>query len=756
MKTDYKTFLANKHREVEPSGFTIDPDLLNPMMFPWQRQITSWNCKQGRSADFMECGTGKTAIQLVWAEQIILNNHVKRVLILCPLAVAAQTKREAEKFNIQVQAKVVREGFEVDSGISICNYDRLDKMPIELFGAVVWDECFAKGTKIDLETSSNRIENIRPGDKIRNASGIDTVVAIAKRKVSHAVAIVLRGKKVIVSPNHLWFTKRGWKRSEEIKSEDSILDTRSAMRVLRKAIQANVCPRGPSEILFSELFTELANEHHGIYGQDENTRGCGKKTGCEKEVAQNEKGKRECRETEAIQSWERPQTGEGMGWQNDGTSKDCSVATQREVVSRVDGQDGSETREIQVGYCKQEIDDLYRSRWEFSSVEERERCEAGFDFEFIGVDGVEIYKPGHPELGKLKDADGSLYFYDIEAERHPTFSVNGCIVHNSGILKSYTGQTKRKLLKLFSGYRYKLACTATPAPNDLLELGNHAEGLNVMPSNEMIARFFVNDSMQAGSYRLKRHGERDFWRWVTSWAMSLSKPSDIGGDDAGFDLPPLNINRVVIDAMVDAPAGMLFEKGGVSAMDIHREKRLTAELRASEIAKLCNGKSEQWLVWCDTNYEADALAKAIPDAIDVRGSDSITKKESSIDSFLIGESRVLICKPRIAGYGLNLQHCHKVAYIGLSYSFEQFYQSVRRCWRFSQTDPVDVFVIETDGEAAISRVVFNKERAHVQMKSGMIDAVKEDQLRRLQGRRKLEGYDPKIEMEIPSWLKTKT
>lgn len=333
----------------------------------------------------------------------------------------------------------------------------------------------------------------------------------------------------------------------------------------------------------------------------------------------------------------------------------------------------------------------------------------------------------------------------------------GVVLDESSILKSYTGKIKRQLCDSFRNTPFKLCCTATPAPNDLLELGNHCDFLNAMPSNEMIARWFVNDSMAAGSYRLKKHAARDYWRWVASWAISISKPSDLGYPDDGFELPPLEVTQHVVESdEMKAPPGMLFNAAAISATNLHAEKRCTANDRAIAVAEVVNASTETFVCWCDTNYEADELTKLIPGCVEVRGADAIRQKEQRIDAFSRGDARVIVTKPDIAGHGLNWQHCHNQCFIGLSYSFEKFYQAVRRSWRYGQRSPVRVRVFQTEGEAAISSIVFSKQDAHSRMKSEMTDAMKEQQLVNLYGRKRIENYKPENKMEIPTWLRTKS
>lgn len=309
----------------------------------------------------------------------------------------------------------------------------------------------------------------------------------------------------------------------------------------------------------------------------------------------------------------------------------------------------------------------------------------------------------------------------------------GVVLDESSILKSYMGATKRLLVKAFAHTRFKLCCTATPAPNDHMELGNHAEFLGVMPANEMLARWFVNDASRVGTYRLKAHGEADFWAWVASWAVCVDRPSDLGYPDDGYALPPLNWHQHVVAAdlagryMADADGQrLLVPVDRITATSLHREMRLTAEARASRVADLVNdGDPSPWLVWCNTDYEADALAEHIPDAVEVRGSLSDAKKEERLLAFSGGKIRVLITKPSIAGFGMNWQHCRRMAFVGLSYSHEQLYQAVRRCWRFGQGCPVDVHVVLADTEGEVLAAIKRKEADHDTMRHNMTQATRE-------------------------------
>jgi len=309
-------------------------------------------------------------------------------------------------------------------------------------------------------------------------------------------------------------------------------------------------------------------------------------------------------------------------------------------------------------------------------------------------------------------------------DRFDVSTFSGVVLDESSILKSYMGKTKRALIEACQSVKYRLACTATPSPNDYLELGNHAEFLGVMPSNEMIMRFFQNDTMEAGAYVLRPHAATKFWEWCATWSVCLSNPADMGYDGSAYVLPNLRQEFVEVSTDgLDPAEGELFRTVVINATSIHKEGRLTAERRAAEVAKLANNSSEPWLIWCNTNYEADALKGLIPDAVDLRGSDSIDKKESALDGFIDGSIRVLITKPSIAGMGLNLQHCRNMAFVGLSYSYEDYYQAVRRCWRFGQKREVNCYVMAADSERSILAIIKEKEEKHQTMKTEMVKAI---------------------------------
>lgn len=297
----------------------------------------------------------------------------------------------------------------------------------------------------------------------------------------------------------------------------------------------------------------------------------------------------------------------------------------------------------------------------------------------------------------------------------------GVVLDESSILKNFTGKMRKMLTDKFSQTPYRLCCTATPSPNDYTEFGQHADFLGVCSRDQMLATFFVNDTFNTGDWRLKKHAESEFWSWLASWAACVSKPSDIGFDDDGYVLPPLNMHSITVDVdwTENAKEDELFRSPTLSATTMHEEMRMTSQARAEKVAELVNGSSECWIVWCNTNDESEKLAKLIPDGVEIKGSDTAKKKEQAADDFVSGKIRVLISKSGIFGFGMNWQHCRNVAFIGLSYSFESFYQALRRSYRFGQTQEVNAYIVNASTEGAIIKNVTEKINQHKEMQEKM-------------------------------------
>lgn len=329
---------------------------------------------------------------------------------------------------------------------------------------------------------------------------------------------------------------------------------------------------------------------------------------------------------------------------------------------------------------------------------------------------------------------------------------SGVVLDESSILKAYTGKVKRQIVRAFRDTPYRLCATATPAPNDLMELLNHAEFLGIMRSNEALPCWFIADQSNSGHYRLKGHAQEDFWRWVASWAVCISKPSDIGYSDEGYALPPLNEVDEILSTSNIGGMEEIARTIQISATGFHREKRRTLGIRTQRCAELANATSEQVLVWCYQNDEADALKKLIPDAVEVRGSDKTEVKERAAVDFAEGRKRVLISKPSIFGYGLNFQNCHEAIFCGMDYSYESYYQAVRRLYRFGQTQPVTIRRVMSDTERHVLEVVEQKARLKQEMGVSMGQAMKEFQTDAIRGRNFTLNLSPQMAI-MPEWLK---
>jgi hypothetical protein len=337
-----------------------------------------------------------------------------------------------------------------------------------------------------------------------------------------------------------------------------------------------------------------------------------------------------------------------------------------------------------------------------------------------------------------------------------TSAFAGVILDESSILKSFTGATTRKLISAFLSTPYRLACTATPAPNDHTELGTHSDFLGVMSRDQMLMRWFLHDSADTGTWRLKGHGVKPFWDWVASWSRCVSKPSDLGFSDAGFDMPELRMHKhlVAADRSIDAGEDdggqiLAFRMPDTSATSIHAEKRLTKEARAAMVAAIVlREPDEPWTIWVETDYDADAVCRALPDAVEVRGSMSAEQKEEALSAFTTGKIKRLVTKASIAGFGLNWQHCARTVFAGMNFSYEAFYQAVRRHWRFRQMRPVECHVVFADTEAAIWDVISRKAGDHDAMKREMAQAM----TRAHAQTDRLFTYEPKREATLPAWL----
>jgi DNA modification methylase len=321
----------------------------------------------------------------------------------------------------------------------------------------------------------------------------------------------------------------------------------------------------------------------------------------------------------------------------------------------------------------------------------------------------------------------------------------GIVLDESSILKSFEGTVRTEIIEAFRDTPFKLACTATPAPNDHMELGNHAEFLGVMSRTEMLSCFFVHDGGQTSIWRLKGHAIKPFWEWMASWSVMMTTPADLGYDGSKFILPELRLHEIVVNktGYRVKEAQTLQERRGA--------RRDSIVDRVACAAQIANRDEDPCLIWCDLNVESEALTKAIGGSVEIRGSHDPDYKADKMEKFSKLEIKKLVTKPSIAGFGVNWQHCNKVIFVGLSDSFEQYYQAVRRCWRFGQTRPVDVYLITSEKEGAVVKNIKRKEKEFEGMLRGMISATQEITANNIKGTERLTDEYKQDRASGPNW-----
>lgn len=328
----------------------------------------------------------------------------------------------------------------------------------------------------------------------------------------------------------------------------------------------------------------------------------------------------------------------------------------------------------------------------------------------------------------------------------------GVVLDESSIIKHHAAKTLQTLLDAFVATPYKLCATATPAPNDWTELGNHAQFLGVRSRAEMLAEFFVHDGGDTQTWRLKGHARQVFWRWVASWGAMVRSPADLGHDASAYALPPLNVHQHSVETEHN-PAHGLFAMEAQTLMERRDARRNSLVERVRACAAMVNADRQPWVVWCDLNAEGDALTAAIDGAVQIAGADDAETKEQRLHDFAHGKIRVLVSKPSICGFGLNWQHCARMAFVGVTDSFEAYYQAVRRCWRFGQSRPVDVHVFASQQEGAVVANLKRKEQDAKAMADAMasetIGAVKENILGRA---KEFNLYEPQRRIALPAFL----
>lgn len=318
-----------------------------------------------------------------------------------------------------------------------------------------------------------------------------------------------------------------------------------------------------------------------------------------------------------------------------------------------------------------------------------------------------IYVTNYEMLHEFEDAIREGYF-------------DGIVLDESSCIKHENTKTRQHIVDLSRHIPYRLSCTATPSPNDYMELGNQAEFLGVMRMVEMLSMFFIHDSGETSKWRLKGHGRARFWEWLATWACVIKRPSDIGFSDEGYVLPKLEQKEIVVPSQ--------FTVGDTTGLAQRNEARkISVDERVAAAAEIVNNDTsgDSWVVWCNRNDESEKLTAAIVGAVEVKGSDSIKHKEKALSDFALGNARVIVTKCSIAGYGLNWQHCHKMVFVGLNDSFEQLYQAIRRCYRFGQKESVQVYLVSSVLEGQVLENIKNKEAMAEQMTQEMVEQMRD-------------------------------
>lgn len=333
----------------------------------------------------------------------------------------------------------------------------------------------------------------------------------------------------------------------------------------------------------------------------------------------------------------------------------------------------------------------------------------------------------------------------------------GVVLDESSILKNYTGKMRNQIIEMFKDTPYRLSCTATPSPNDYMELGNQVEFLGIMSRTEMLATYFIHDGSDTSKWRLKGHAEDMFWEWVSTWAVVLTCPGDLGYPNDGYILPPLSMTEHIVEVKPDGEYSLFGCEIAKTLTERRDARRASLRERCEQAAEIiAQNPDDQWVCWCDLNAESELLAEFIPNSEEVRGSDKPEEKEDALIRFANGSLRVLVTKPSIAGFGMNWQQCHNMIFVGLSDSYEQMYQAIRRCYRFGQKRPVNVHIVTSAAEGAVKANVERKEQQAAEMKRNMVQYTKEILRKDIRGQERIViPYDPQIAMIVPDWVMSK-
>lgn len=365
--------------------------------------------------------------------------------------------------------------------------------------------------------------------------------------------------------------------------------------------------------------------------------------------------------------------------------------------------------------------------------------------------GIEVTVCREP--GDVNPQGINVTNYD-RAHKFDPAMFGGVFLDESSIIKHHDTRTFSALSAGFRATPFKLCATATPAPNDWTELGTHAEFLGICTRQEMLAEFFTHDGGDTSVWRLKGHARQVFWQWVCGWGALIRRPSDLGFDDGAYNLPALHLHEHIVQA--DMPLnGMLFAMEAQSLSERRDARRSSMADRVAECAAIVNADAEPWVVWCDLNAEGEALRKTIPGAVEIAGADDVDTKEQRLREFAEGRIRVLVTKPSIAGWGLNWQHCARMAFVGVTDSFEAYYQAVRRCWRFGQRREVHVHIFASDAEGAVVANLRRKERDAIAMAESLSAETRDAVMQEVTGnKRQTNTYNAGQRVRVPGFIRS--
>jgi hypothetical protein len=785
---NYDDFVRSKAFVDRPSGIA-EPLEVSSLLKEHQVLLTRWALRRGRAAVFADTGLGKGWIILEWAR--VVSEYTRQpVLILAPLAVAQQFEREAAKMGGCIN--VCESQSDVRPSVNVTNYQKLHKFNPEAFGGVALDECFAADTLVQKLQSGSVVEvpisSIRAGDVILSAAGEDIVTDVHRREVEYAVIVRFGGREVVSSPNHPWFTQRGWVAAGELTPGDALWLSSAAVRMVRDGFHPKEqAPkeRQKAEVLRQILLSEMADASTGDRGEGSQSGGCGEawgeafclvqgwKSNCTQGTGanpQSESHQQPGDQEEDLPPIERDRPRSFRAWgqrawfdRASADSSGCSWVELGSGICCVTGPTESGLSNVLQARCRAARDaNRDRGGWAlpFSNRAQDAGPQERLNANLVGVDGIEVLEPGDPRLERYRSPDGKLYFYDLGATRHPSFSLGGgVLVHNSSILKGLDSKSRIALIDAFRNTPFRLAATATPSPNDHTEIGGQAEFLGVMTHQEMLASFFIRDAGKTQDWRLKGHAQDLFWKWVCTWGAIVKMPSDIGCPDDGYVLPPLTYHEHIISASQEDAfrSGMLFAEPASTLTDQRTARRGSLESRVAIAAREANSSPWPTIVWCDLNAESAALTKAIPGSVEVTGSMSDEAKEAAIEAFVSGRARVCVSKPSIMGFGLNMQFARNVVFCGVSHSFEQFYQAVRRSWRFGVEGEVRAHIITSELEGKVLENLKRKMRDASHMANETRRYVAGHVREAVGGMaRETLDYYPQKAFAWPTWLRTES